>query len=45
MPYLELSLFAVRAEAVVNATGEEFNPQYYVDYLKKKYSELYHIED
>ena len=32
-------------EAVVNATGEEFNPQYYVDYLKKKYSELYHIED
>lgn len=25
------------------ATGEEFNPQYYINYLKNKYSKLYNI--
>lgn len=25
-------------------TGEDFKPQYYVDYLKEKYGKLYHIE-
>ena len=23
--------------------GESFNPQYYVDYLKDKYTKLYHL--
>ncbi|MDO4198291.1 MAG: carboxypeptidase M32 [Erysipelotrichaceae bacterium] len=26
------------------ATGEEFNPSYYIDYLKNKYKELYNIK-
>ena len=26
------------------ATGEEFNPNYYIEYLKKKYSKLYNIK-
>ena len=25
-------------------TGEDFNPQYYVDYLIEKYSQIYHID-
>lgn len=32
-------------EQIRIATGEPFNPQYYVDYLKEKYSELYGIQD
>lgn len=27
-----------------NMTGEDFNPQYYIDYLKEKYGKLYQIE-
>ena len=28
-------------ELLINATGEEFNPDYYVNYLKNKYTALY----
>lgn len=28
-------------EILLNATNEEFNPQYYIDYLKEKYSKIY----
>jgi len=28
-------------ELIRRATGEDFNPQYYVDYLEKKFTELY----
>ena len=31
-------------ELMLIASKEEFNPQYYVDYLIKKYSEIYEIE-
>ena len=31
------------AEILKNATGEEFNPQYYVDYLIEKYSRIYEL--
>ena len=31
-------------EAVVKATGEEFDPHYYIDYLKKKYRTLYGLD-
>lgn len=27
-----------------DVTGEDFNPQYYIDYLMEKYGKLYHIE-
>lgn len=30
-------------EIILKATGEEFNPRYYVDYLKNKFSSLYNI--
>lgn len=30
-------------EILKNFTGEEFNPKYYVDYLTKKYTELYDL--
>ncbi len=30
-------------QILLNATGEEFNPQYYVDYLIEKYSKIYEI--
>lgn len=30
-------------EFLVETTGEGFNPDYYIDYLTKKYSELYNI--
>jgi carboxypeptidase Taq len=26
-----------------DATGEEFNPDYYIQYLKAKYSKLYRL--
>lgn len=26
-------------------TGEDFNPQYYIEYLKEKYSNVYHLEE
>ncbi len=29
---------------VKQATGEEFNPKYYIEYLSKKYGELYGVE-
>ena len=29
---------------LIRATGEEFNPSYYINYLKKKYSTIYGIE-
>ncbi len=29
-------------ELLLSITGEEFNPRYYVDYLKDKYGKLYH---
>jgi carboxypeptidase Taq len=28
-------------ELLVSITGEEFNPRYYINYLKEKYTELY----
>lgn len=28
-------------EILILATGEKFNPQYYIDYLKEKYSKIY----
>jgi carboxypeptidase Taq len=35
---------AVPSEEVLQkATGEEFNPSYYLDYLEKKYTELYRL--
>ncbi len=27
-----------------DVTGEDFNPQYYIDYLLEKYGKLYHVE-
>jgi len=30
-------------ELLMIATGEEFNPMYYVNYLKDKYSKIYNI--
>lgn len=27
------------------ATGEEFDPHYYIDYLKDKYTKLYHLDE
>lgn len=30
-------------EILVQATGEKFNPKYYVEYLKEKYTKLYHL--
>ncbi|NLC96105.1 MAG: carboxypeptidase M32 [Erysipelotrichaceae bacterium] len=31
-------------ELLINATGEEFNPIYYINYLEDKYSKLYNFE-
>ena len=31
-------------ELLKNLTGETFNPQYYIDYLKTKYKALYHLK-
>lgn len=31
-------------EILLNATGESFNPKYYVEYLKNKFMKLYNIE-
>ena len=30
-------------EILKDATGEEFNPNYYVEYLKEKYKKLYNL--
>ena len=30
-------------QILANATGEEFDPKYYIEYLKNKYMELYEI--
>ena len=30
-------------EVIIRATGESFNPKYYIDYLKEKYTKLYEI--
>lgn len=31
-------------ELLFQLTGEKFNPQYYIDYLKNKYTRLYHLK-
>ena len=31
-------------ELLMNMTGEDFNPRYYVDYLKEKYGKLYQVQ-
>lgn len=31
-------------EILLSATGEKFNPHYYVNYLKEKYSKIYNIK-
>lgn len=31
-------------ELIVEITGEELNPKYYIDYLKEKYNEIYNLE-
>lgn len=31
-------------ELIMNCCGEPFNPQYYIDYLVGKYTELYHLD-
>ena len=31
-------------ELLLQLTGEKFNPQYYIDYLKNKYTKIYHIK-
>lgn len=31
------------SELMIKVTGEKFNPQYYVDYLKDKVTKLYHL--
>ena len=30
-------------ELLQKVTGEPFNPQYYIDYLKEKYTRIYHL--
>lgn len=30
-------------EIIINVTGEELNPKYYIDYLKEKYSKIYNL--
>ena len=30
-------------QILLDMTGEDFRPQYYVDYLKEKYGRLYHL--
>ena len=32
-------------EILLEVTGEEFNPKYYIEYLKEKYSKIYQIEN
>ena len=34
---------AQKKEILLEATGEEFNPIHYVNYLKEKYTKLYNI--
>lgn len=36
--------FKTAREILKEATGEEFNPDYFIEYLKDKYTALYHIE-
>ena len=31
-------------EILKGATGEDFNPNYYVEYLKEKYTKLYNLK-
>ena len=31
------------SEVIIRATGESFNPKYYIEYLKEKYTKLYEI--
>lgn len=35
--------FLTPREVMVKATGEPFNPDYYLDYLEDKYTRLYHL--
>ncbi len=35
----------VPSELLLSVTGESFNPQYYVDYLKEKYSKLFEVNE
>ena len=30
-------------EVMIKATGEPFDPDYYLDYLEDKYTRLYHL--
>jgi len=30
-------------EVIKKATGEEFNPKYYIDYLKDKFEKIYNL--
>ena len=30
-------------EMLLKATGEKFNPKYYIEYLKEKYTKLYNL--
>ena len=32
-------------ELLIGMTGESLNVDYYIDYLTKKYTKLYHIEE
>ncbi|MBE6054487.1 MAG: carboxypeptidase M32, partial [Clostridium sartagoforme] len=32
------------AELIMSITGEELNPKYFIDYLKKKYYKIYDVE-
>ncbi len=32
------------SKIIVDATGEPFNPSYYLDYLTEKYTKLYHLD-
>jgi carboxypeptidase Taq len=32
-------------ELLKNMTGEDFNPRYYIEYLKEKYGKLYELQD
>lgn len=32
-------------EILLLATGEEFNPKYYIEYLKEKYSKIYNVNE
>ncbi|MGL5100950.1 MAG: carboxypeptidase M32, partial [Fusobacteriaceae bacterium] len=30
-------------EIILEVTGESLNPKYYIDYLREKYTQIYHI--